>query len=53
MPRMEMVMCRSCGNFTEVKRNNGKWEVVKDECPECGGREFKKTDTGEIIRTEG
>lgn len=49
MDGREMVMCRACGHFVEVLENDGVWEATKDKCPECGGSEFKKNDTGEVI----
>lgn len=52
MADVTMVMCRSCGNFVEVIKKGGEWEVMKDECPECGGNEFKMNDTDEVMRTD-
>lgn len=51
MGRQEMAMCRSCGHFLAVLKEQGAWEPIKDECPECGGTEFKKNDTGEVFET--
>jgi len=38
---MEMVMCRSCGEFSTATMDEDKWVSRVDECPECGGTEFK------------
>ena len=38
---MELMMCRACGNFVSALRNGDVLEPVSDECPDCGGTEFK------------
>lgn len=49
---MKMVMCRACGNFVQALERNGELEPLRDDCPQCGGTEFKDNDTGAAIRTE-
>lgn len=39
---MEMLMCTSCGNFVPAFPDEDWSKPALDECPECGGREFKK-----------
>ena len=46
---MEMVMCRSCGEFSQAKLEDGKRVPMKDECPQCGGVEFKDIHADHII----
>ena len=38
---MELVMCRSCGEFTTALIEDSKRVPMADECPECGGTAFK------------
>lgn len=47
-----MLMCRSCGNFVSASHDGETLVPVEDECPECGGTEFKDDETDEIIRTD-
>lgn len=47
---IEMVMCRSCGTFVEVKERSEEIVLRVDECPECGGREFTDNETGDVIQ---
>lgn len=53
MAGANMVMCRSCGEFVQAKQTDEGVVVFKDECPACGGTEFKMNETGEVIRTDG
>lgn len=46
---MEMVMCRSCGKFIPASLKDEKRVPKKNECPDCGGTEFKDTYTDRII----
>jgi predicted nucleic acid-binding Zn-ribbon protein len=48
---MEMVMCRNCGEFVQATLTDGKRVPLRDECPECGGREFKDVHEGRNIDT--
>lgn len=52
MARRDLVMCRSCGTFVEVVEDDGERAVLEDECPDCGGSEFKDNDTGDVLRTD-
>jgi RNA polymerase subunit RPABC4/transcription elongation factor Spt4 len=47
---IEMVMCRSCGEFTTAVMEDGKRIPRADECPECGGTEFKDIHEDSIIK---
>lgn len=49
---MEQVMCRSCGEFIEAKRREDELAPMADECPGCGGVEFKHHDTESVLRTD-
>lgn len=48
----EMVMCRACGEFVMALKSGGEIELIEDECPDCGGQEFKYNDTGEVINLD-
>jgi ribosomal protein L32 len=48
---MEMVMCRSCGEFTPASKEDGTFVPLADECPSCGGMEFKHNGNETVIRT--
>lgn len=48
---MEMIMCLSCGAFLQARKKDGIWEPIKDECPDCGGNEFKHNDLDTVVRT--
>lgn len=48
MNQENMLMCRSCGCFIEVLNIGDENSPWKEECPECGGTEFKDNDTGEL-----
>lgn len=47
-----MLMCRSCGDFVLAYREGDTVVPAKDECPECGGTEFKDDENDEIVRTD-
>ena len=47
-----MVMCLSCGKFVRAISDGDTVEPWRDECAECGGREFKDTESGRTIDTE-
>ncbi len=47
-----MVMCRGCGEFVRAKTEDEDIAPLRDECPHCGGVEFKHNDSGTIIRTD-
>lgn len=49
---MEQVMCRSCGEFIEAKRRAEGLTPMVDECPDCGGVEFKHHGTETVLRTD-
>ena len=49
---MELVMCRSCGEFVSAIEVDGELVIEYDECPECGGKESKNNKTGQIIRLD-
>lgn len=49
---MEMVMCRSCGEFTQALMEDGKRVPMKDECPQCGGTEFKDIHEERVIEAD-
>jgi len=43
---MEMVMCRSCGEFLQAIPDGESLQPVNDECQSCGGTEFKDSQSG-------
>lgn len=47
---MEMVMCRSCGEFIPASMKDGMRVPRKDACPQCDGQEFKDIHEDRIIR---
>ena len=47
---MFMLMCRSCGEFTGAAKKEESLVPLKDECPDCGGKEFKNIHTEEVIQ---
>lgn len=49
---MELVMCRSCGEFVQASKENGTWVPKEDECPICEGQEFKHNATETVVRTD-
>lgn len=49
---MEMLMCRACGAFVPATKGDVGWVTTPDECPDCGGREFKHNGTDTVVRTE-
>ena len=49
---MELVMCRSCGEFVHAFPEDGTYVPRRDECPACGGTGFKHIGTGSVIDTD-
>lgn len=49
---MEQVMCQSCGEFTRAKMEEGKRVPILDECPRCGGAEFRDIHADRDVRTD-
>ncbi len=49
----EMLMCRGCGHFVAAVSRDGSPAPRVDECPECGGVEFKDIHTDETVRADG
>lgn len=49
---MKLVMCRACGEFTRAIQEDGEIVPLQDECPSCGGMEFKHNATETFIRTD-
>ncbi len=49
---MEFVMCRACGEFVQAFQEEGTYVPHRDECPACGGAEFKHNATETIIRAD-
>lgn len=49
---MELVMCRSCGEFVTARRDDGQWVPMGDECPSCGGMEFEHAETDTVVRAD-
>lgn len=47
---MELVMCRSCGEFVTANNEDGVWVPLGEECPKCGGIEFKHIETGTVVQ---
>lgn len=45
-------MCRSCGEFVSAAKEDGTWVPVLDECPDCGGSEFKHNETDTVVRAD-
>lgn len=42
-------MCRSCGNFVSAFHDGDTLVPVTDECPDCGGTDFKDNENDESI----
>lgn len=49
---MDLLMCRSCGEFVPAVPVDGDLVPKDDECPDCGGVEFKDNETDTIVRTD-
>lgn len=49
---MDLVMCRSCGEFIQAVQEDGGLVPIGDECPHCRGVEFKENGSGEILRID-
>ena len=49
---MSMLMCLACGEFVTAFPDGDALEPSQDECPECGGREFKDNESDRTIHTE-
>ena len=47
-----MLMCRSCGAFVTAKTVDDTVRPLVDECPDCGGQEFKNNRTDEVISVQ-
>ncbi|SDQ91507.1 hypothetical protein [Halopelagius longus] len=47
---MDLLMCRSCGEFTEAVEEDRRLVPTKDGCPHCGEVEFKNTGTGNTVQ---
>ncbi len=50
---MEMVMCRSCGEFSTAVNEDGTFVPLEDACPSCGETEFEHNGTETTIQTDG
>lgn len=48
---MNMLMCRACGSFVIAVKDGESLIPTKEECPECGGTEFKDNDSDRTIQT--
>lgn len=48
---MEMVMCRSCGNFVPAIGDDEHRTPKKDRCPECDATEFEDIHTEHVVQT--
>lgn len=48
---MELVMCRSCGKFVPAFPTEDVLKPLAEECPDCGGTEFKDNKTGWTTET--
>jgi predicted nucleic acid-binding Zn-ribbon protein len=46
---MELMMCRSCGEFTQAVKEDGRLVPMKDGCPHCGGAEFEDAGSKETV----
>lgn len=49
---MELVMCRSCGEFVAASWTDGEIVPQVDACPDCGAGEFKHNATGTIVNVD-
>lgn len=49
---MELVMCLSCGEFMTAYEKDGDPVPKDDECPGCGGHEFKHNDSDTVLTTD-
>lgn len=47
-----MLVCTSCGELVSAFPDGDALVPSKDECPDCGGTEFKDNDSGNVIRTD-
>lgn len=44
--------CTVCGEFIQATTEDGTWVPIDDECPDCGGREFKHNGLDTVVRTD-
>lgn len=49
---MDLVMCRSCGEFVDAVKENGRLVPRDSACPDCGGHKFKDIATGTTLATD-
>ncbi len=49
---MEMVMCLSCGGFTQAMMEDSKRVPINEECSQCGEMEFKDIHEDSIIKAD-
>jgi len=43
-------MCRSCGEFVTAKKVGDTWMPASNDCPNCGGVEFKHNGSDTVVR---
>jgi RNA polymerase subunit RPABC4/transcription elongation factor Spt4 len=48
---MEVIMCRSCGEFTPAKKHDDSWVPMSKACPECGRTEFRHPKSDTVVQT--
>lgn len=46
---MELLMCRSCGEFVPATWTDEEIVPQVEECPDCGAGEFKHNETDTIV----
>lgn len=49
---MNMLMCLGCGEFVTATKDEESWVPLSNECPDCGGTEFKHNGSETVIRTD-
>lgn len=47
---MEWVMCLACGEFAKAVPDDGEIVPLREECPSCGGTEFKHNRSETVFR---
>lgn len=49
---MDLLMCRSCGEFVAATWIDGEILPRVDACPDCGAGEFKHNETDTIVTVD-
>lgn len=49
---MNQLMCRACGEFVQAFLDDDTLVPRIDDCPSCGGTEFKDVHSDQIVYTD-